>query len=235
MASKHAYKYVSPGFIQAPFRAIAAGKSGQPESLDIGGVKAVGSIQFSANPTDGDSITLNGVAVSFGAAGDVAVGVDLATTLASLTAFLNASVDAGLAVATYTDNTTDTLTATYDTYAVAGNSYAIVVTALTAAPTANDATLLGGQDAVEVSLETENTIIAITQNVDQQFDLVDGDDFQKKVIACQALDGTGTAIVTPTNLTGGTTLTFDAVGEVAVLQFLAGSWSVISATAGVLA
>lgn len=48
------------------------------------------------------------------------------------------------------------------------------------------------------------------------------------LIECVALTlpGTDTAVVTPTTLVGGTTITFDAVGERAVLIWAALGWSV---------
>ena len=56
------------------------------------------------------------------------------------------------------------------------------------------------------------------------------------------VDGPGDAVLTPANLTGGTTITYADVGDVAELKFTAGSWVVIAlynivdgATAPVLA
>lgn len=227
-------QYVMPEFKTNPMQAVASGCGGFPQPLTSGGVKAVGTIVFSANPTDGDTLSLNGVTVTFGAAGDVAVVTSLAQTLTDLAAFLQASVDPLISVATYTVDTT-TLTITYDTYAAAANLYAIDVTGLTAAPTSNDATLLGGFDLVNLSLETDVNQVVLTQAVDQYFVLPDGIEGQRKFIYAKTLSGAGTAIITPTNLTGGTTMTFDTVGEYAELRFINGSWLPVNVSAGVVA
>jgi len=223
--------YLTQDDAPSTLQAIRAGNGGQPESVTAGGVQAAGSVQFSANPTDGDTIVMNGVTVTFGAAGDVAVVTDLATTLDDLRIFLEASVDALLTVATYTDDNTDLLTVTYDTNAAAGNEYTIDVSDLTATPTAADATLEGGSDTEEVSLDTENSTYAMTAAVAQDFTLADGIEFQRKALVMTATSGS--VVITPTNLTGGTTITLDAAAEYSNLQFLNGSWVQVAGTATV--
>lgn len=61
---------------------------------------ASGSITFASNPANNSTITLGGTVVTFGT--DVTIGASLAITLASLLAFLNASVNANIIKCTYT-------------------------------------------------------------------------------------------------------------------------------------
>ena len=60
---------------------------------------AWGSIIFAANPSNNDTITLGGTAVTFGS--DVTIGGSLAVTLASLLTFLNASANVNIVKAKY--------------------------------------------------------------------------------------------------------------------------------------
>lgn len=62
--------------------------------------------------------------------------------------------------------------------------------------------------------------------------LVDGGSAQTMVIVYEAETAGGdTAILTPDNLSGGTTITFNNVGDTAVLKFVKGSWYFLSGTA----
>lgn len=61
---------------------------------------AFGSITFPANPTNNATITLGGTVVTFGTT--ITIGVNLAATLATLVAFLNASADTNIKKCTYT-------------------------------------------------------------------------------------------------------------------------------------
>ncbi len=65
---------------------------------------AWGSIVFSANPSNGATITLGGTVVTFGT--DVTIGGDLPTTLVHLLAFLSASANANIVKCTYTVSAT---------------------------------------------------------------------------------------------------------------------------------
>ena len=71
-----------------------------------------GSIPFSANPSSSNTITIGGTVITFGTT--VAIGASLAITLASLLAFLQASLNVNLVK---------------NTYAISGNS--LVVTGKT--------------------------------------------------------------------------------------------------------
>jgi hypothetical protein len=223
-------------FKQGGFVPVAAGKPSEPIALTRGGEAGIGTIQFSANPTDGDTITLNGVSVSFGASGDVAIGAALSDTIDSLVTFLNASANAALSVATYSKVSTHTLKITYDTKTTASADYAIVVSDLTAAPTAHTATVQNGAFEPALSLSGKYTQLKSTRaNAAQTATLPDGIEGQEHTIYAHTIASGASYVITPANLAGGTTLTFDAVGEFASLVFLAGEWRVQSISTGVLA
>jgi hypothetical protein len=67
--------------------------------------RAYGTIHFPANPSSGATITLGGTVVHLGT--DVTIGVDLATTMASLLTFLQASADVNISKCTYQNNNPD--------------------------------------------------------------------------------------------------------------------------------
>jgi len=109
-------------------------------------VAARGFIAFSANPTDGSTITLNGVAWTFKTtpvgANQTQIQATLAGTLVQLASDLNASANASLMVATYSANST-VLSVVYDTTGVGGNAYTLVAGAGSNG-TVSGATLTGG-------------------------------------------------------------------------------------------
>lgn len=95
-----------------------------------GGVKASGTIVFADNPVaDTDTITLNGVEHQFTTAASSGTGIEvkgsLPLTLDEVISVLNASVNASISVATYTEDGTDTLTITYDVPGTVGNAYTL--------------------------------------------------------------------------------------------------------------
>lgn len=57
------------------------------------------------------------------------------------------------------------------------------------------------------------------------FTLADGEEGQIMTIAMAS--ATGTATITPANLRGGTSVTFNAAGDSVVLQFIASEWNII--------
>lgn len=205
-----------------PLPALRKGLTGSVETFTAGGVKATGTVTFSVNPTAGDTVTLNGTVFTFVASGatgnQVNIGVDLATTLTSAAVVYNASVVAGVALATYTENGT-VVTVTYDTYAAAGNTYTLAASAATA----SGATLTGGQDIQAISVATEPTLVALTQAVHQYFTLADGEESQRKLIY-STLGSTGDAIITPANLAGGTIITLGTTKQYVELRFMSGEW-----------
>lgn len=107
------------------------------------GVAATGNIAFTANPSDGDTVTLNGVTWTFktalSGANQTIIQGTLAGTLVQLAADLNASGSGSLTPATY-GSTTSLLTVVYDTTGAGGNAYTLA--ASVGVPSA--ATLTGG-------------------------------------------------------------------------------------------
>ncbi len=104
---------------------------------------ASGSITFSANPTAGDTITLNGVLWTFVAGAPVGhqtqIKGTLALTLTQLAADLTSSVNPALTVASYSATAT-VLNIAYDTEGTTGNSYTLAASAATTSATS----LFGG-------------------------------------------------------------------------------------------
>lgn len=112
---------------------------------EVGGSAATGTITIATNPSDGDTVTVNGVVVTFktsGATGNqVNIGASAGATATALAAFLNASSLAGLSVATYTANAS-AVTVTYDVKGTAGNNFTLA--SGQASVTVSGAKLTGG-------------------------------------------------------------------------------------------
>jgi len=109
---------------------------------------ATGDITFSANPSAGQAIELNGVVIDFQAGASafphVQVKANLSATLDELVTVLQASIDADIAVATYTKTGGGTkLHIVYDTDGPAGNDYTLDASDCPVA-SASAATLMGG-------------------------------------------------------------------------------------------
>jgi hypothetical protein len=87
--------------------------------------RATGTVTFSGQPSDNDTVTFNGVAITFksaaGASPEIQIGADLATTIATMVSVLNASANASLAIATYTGDATH-LYISHDAPGTGGNS-----------------------------------------------------------------------------------------------------------------
>ena len=102
-------------------------------SSSASGTAASGKVTFTQNPAVGNTITVNGTAVTFVASGATGAQVDIGTTLnntlVALAAMLNASADVNITPATYLSYPTggaNELHYSWDAVGVAGN--AIVVT-----------------------------------------------------------------------------------------------------------
>lgn len=92
---------------------------------------------------------------------------------------------------------------------------------------------LTGAGAVSL---TETTTTLSSTATGNALTLADGTEGQLKTIVYVAeTAGADTAILTPTNLGAGTTITFNTVGDACVLQFLGGQWWAISLRGAVLA
>ena len=134
------------GFIVA-FYVQSSGRLYQPaDTIAFGGGVATGFFTFSANPTNTQTIVVNGVTWTFvtsGATGtQTNIGVNLAATLTALAANLNASANSSINVASYTTSGGIYLIVTYKTSGTAGNSFTLAVG--TAPDTVSGATLSGG-------------------------------------------------------------------------------------------
>lgn len=91
--------------------------------------QATGTVTFDDNPTDGDTLTLNGVEFTFldtavDPETDVEIGADAEETMANLLALLTASVDVLLTVATYAASGS-VLTITFTAAGTGGNAYTL--------------------------------------------------------------------------------------------------------------
>lgn len=98
---------------------------GNPTSA---GVAATGNITFTANPSAGHTITINGVLWTFVASGATTaqtnIGGSLSATLTQLATDLNASVNALITPVTYSSTGT-ALNCVYDTVGAAGNAFTL--------------------------------------------------------------------------------------------------------------
>lgn len=226
-----------------PIPDIRAGRTGSPETLTNGGTQATGGVTYALIQVEGDTVTLNGIYAKYTAAASDAtkagtaldpllinIKASLTLTLDEAAIVLNAATHAELIVATYSNVGGLVLTVTYDTNTTTGNSYTL---AASAGGTVSAATLTGGQDTVAVSLSTENTNLSLTQAVDQDLTLADGEEFQNKCILMITKSGAGNAVLTPANLAGGTTITYDTDKDYSILKFMDGEWYQVAGTATV--
>lgn len=127
----------------------------------IYGTKATGGYTFALNPSDTNTIVFNGVTFNFldtvvDPATDIDIKATLALTMVELAAVLNASVDADVALATYTATATG-ITVRFDEPGVAGNAY-MLDTANGGNSTRTGATLSGGVDIADDTASSSITI-----------------------------------------------------------------------------
>ena len=120
------------------------------------GTAATGDIAFSANPSNTQTIILDGVTWTFvtaGASGNQTnIGVSLAATLTQLASDLNASGNTSIALASYSGTSGTSLAVTYKTVGAIGNTYTLG--AGTAGSGVSAATLTGGTNATSVPTAT---------------------------------------------------------------------------------
>jgi hypothetical protein len=64
--------------------------------------------------------------------------------------------------------------------------------------------------------------------------MADGTNGQIKILTMIVKGGSNNSVVTPANLTGGTRITFDAVGDTATCVFTNSSWLVIALNGAVV-
>ncbi len=93
------------------------------------GVAATGDITFTANPSAGHTITINGVVWTFVASGasgtQTNIGANLNATLTQLATDLNASANGSITPATYSNGGGTKLNIVHDTATAVGNSFTI--------------------------------------------------------------------------------------------------------------
>lgn len=118
----------------------------------IGGTRSTGGYTFALNPSDTNTIDFNGVTFNFldtvvDPTTDIDIKATLALTMVELASVLNASVDADVALATYTATATG-ITVSYDEPGTIGDAYTLD-TANGGNSTRTGATLSGGADTDE--------------------------------------------------------------------------------------
>lgn len=119
------------------------------------GTRATGSLTVGVNPSAAETISVNGVVLTFVAgastATNVHIGATAADTAENLSQVLNASVNALLTVATYTA-AAGMVSITYDVDGIVGNTYTLADSS-GGNVTRSASTLTGGVDGVPRSLE----------------------------------------------------------------------------------
>lgn len=136
------------------------------------GAKATGTITIATQPTNGQTILVNGKTITFKTAPtgalDVLIGATTAASASNLAAVLNASQDVALAVADYSV-ATNVVTVTYGERGVAGNSFTIATGTAGASVTVSGATLSGGvavtKARVDVNTGIGTSLLAIAKTL----------------------------------------------------------------------
>jgi hypothetical protein len=132
-----------------------------------------------------------------------------------------------------TDSTTMTFPSTSATIARTDAAQTFTGTQTFSGPIVGGAQALSGAGAVNITQLTTKFTSTATGNA---LTLADGVEGQIKVIVYVAeAAGGDTGILTPTNLGAGTTITFNAVGDACILQFLGTDWWAVSLRGAVLA
>ncbi len=122
------------------------GQSGSISESGNVGVRAFGSISFTVNPANGNTVTVNGVVFTFvtgtPVGNQVQIGANANATATNLANTLNASVNASVSVATYYYVAGTGVYIYYDTVGTAGNSFTLAKVGANISITG--ATLTGG-------------------------------------------------------------------------------------------
>jgi hypothetical protein len=120
---------------------------------------ASGDITFSAQPAVNSTITINGSPFTFVASGatgaQINIGADLATTIDNAVTVLNASSDANVTPATYSNVGGTKLHVAYDTAGLAGNAFTLA-TSTSPASNATAGTMSGGTNKHTFSSGAQN-------------------------------------------------------------------------------
>jgi len=132
-----------------------------------------------------------------------------------------------------TDSTTMTFPSTSATIARTDAAQTFTGTQTFSGPIVGGAQALSGAGAVNITQLTTKFTSTAAGNA---LTLADGVEGQIKVIVYVAeAAGGDTGILTPTNLGAGTTITFNAVGDACILQYLGTDWWAVSLRGAVLA
>jgi hypothetical protein len=132
-----------------------------------------------------------------------------------------------------TDSTTMTFPSTSASIARTDAAQTFTGTQTFSGPIVGGAQALSGAGAVNITQLTTKFTSTATGNA---LTLADGVEGQIKVIVYVAeAAGGDTGILTPTNLGAGTTITFNAVGDACILQYLGTDWWAVSLRGAVLA
>lgn len=124
-----------------------------------GGAAATGAITIATNPADGETVTVNGVLITFKTnlttGNQVKLGASATATATALAAFLNASSLPALSVATYTAAAA-VVNVAYDIAAAAGNAFTLAAGQATV--TVSGATLTGGTNPTAKRVDVPTAI-----------------------------------------------------------------------------
>lgn len=124
-----------------------------------GGAAATGAITIATNPADGETVTVNGVLITFKTTlttgNQVKLGASATATATALAAFLNASSLPALSVATYTAAAA-VVNVAYDIAAAAGNAFSLAAGQATV--TVSGATLTGGTNPTAKRVDVPTAI-----------------------------------------------------------------------------
>lgn len=133
-------------------------------AITTGGVAATGTYTFAGNPSDGNTIILNGVTWTFkttvNAVSQTKIGSTLAETLDQLVSDLTTSNNASIIVANYNVTTGTVLHITYGQLGTSGNSYTLA--AGTYGGVVSGATLSGGTNGASSGASASLSIGART-------------------------------------------------------------------------
>jgi hypothetical protein len=127
-----------------------------------GGTKASGTVTITTNPSDGETIIINGVTITFKTAvannqTQVLIGASSAATATNLSNFINATSNPLLSLVDASPST-NVVTLTYEFVGVEGNTFTTVTGTAAAKVTMGGATLTGGVDATKKYVSVDHGI-----------------------------------------------------------------------------
>lgn len=144
----------------------------------IDGYRASGQIAFSGVPTDGDTLTINGVVLTFvdatPGAFEILNGATAAETAANLQAFLNATADTDLLACTYSTSGAVTMVEAV-VAGTAGNAFTFTKSSTAIALSPSGGTLSGG--GFQPLYDSSNSLVSMTVSAGRAY-TVDPSKFQ---------------------------------------------------------